>query len=201
MILEGRIRPGEKLIQLQLSRLFDVSLGMIREALFELQASGLIEAFDNRGIFVRKLDLAAIREFYTVRELFEGLAARECCGRLKSKDATKLRCIAQEIYDHALAENHREKSQQDRYFHQVIVESCGNRLLVAMQQQYRVLSKILGANTDPKSTLSGHLAIVDAIETGSREKAERSARKHVRAVLSVIERKLAAGSPDVLWMV
>src|SRR5215203_1534207 len=39
LILEGRIRPGEKLVQLQLARMFDVSLGMIREALFELQGS------------------------------------------------------------------------------------------------------------------------------------------------------------------
>ncbi len=63
--------------------MFNVSLGMVRESLFELQGSGLIETIDNRGVFVRRLDEQVISEFYTIRELFEGLAARDCCGHLK----------------------------------------------------------------------------------------------------------------------
>jgi DNA-binding GntR family transcriptional regulator len=53
--------------------MFDVSLGMVREALFELQRSGLIETVDNLGMFVRKIDAEMIREFYTARELFKAL--------------------------------------------------------------------------------------------------------------------------------
>jgi DNA-binding GntR family transcriptional regulator len=200
MILEGRIRPGDKIVQLQLSRMFDVSLGMIREALFELQRSGLIEAFDNRGIFVRKLDPQTIREFYTVRELFEGLAARECCGRLKPKDADELREMVKEVYRLAVAGRQAEKVKLDRDFHSRIVKISGNRLLVTMSQQYRVLGKIVGASTDPKGTRDSHLAIIDAIESGDRFKAEFTAREHIRRVLSVVEEKLANGAADLQWL-
>jgi DNA-binding GntR family transcriptional regulator len=199
LILEGRIRPGEKLVQLQLSRMFDVSLGMIREALFELQGSGLIESFDNRGIFVRNLDAAAVREFYTVRELFEGLAARECCGKLKPKHAAELRKLANDIYELAIGGNQREKMLRDREFHTRIVQLSENQLLKSMSQQYRVLSKIVSTNTDPKQTRAGHLAIVNAIEDGDELRAERVARQHIRRVLKVIERKLATGGQDLVW--
>lgn len=200
MILEGRIRPGEKIVQLQLSRMFDVSLGMIREALFELQRSGLIEAFDNRGIFVRRLDPQTIREFYTVRELFEGLAARECCGRLKPKEAGELRAMVKEVYQLAIAGRQAEKVKLDRDFHSRIVKISGNRLLVTMSQQYRVLGKIVGASTDPKGTRDSHLAIIDAIESGDPLKAEFAAREHVRRVLGVVEEKLASGAADLQWV-
>jgi DNA-binding GntR family transcriptional regulator len=199
LILEGRIRPGEKLVQLQLARMFDVSLGMIREALFELQGSGLIQSFDNRGIFVRQLDVAAVREFYTVRELFEGLAARECCGHLKPKHAAELRRMANEIFELASSGKQREKMLLDREFHARIVQLSENQLLIGMSQQYRVLSKIVGASTDPKQTRAGHLAIINAIENGDRIRAERLARQHVCRVQKVIEQKLAAGGEDLVW--
>lgn len=200
MILEGRIKPGEKIVQLQLSRMFDVSLGMIREALFELQRSGLIEAFDNRGIFVRKLDPQTIREFYIVRELFEGLAARECCGKLKPKDAAELRQMVEQVFQFANAGRQAEKVALDRDFHSRIVQISQNRLLIAMSQQYRVLGKIVGASTDPKGTRDSHLAIIKAIESGDPLKAEAAAREHVRRVMHVVEQKIASGGADLQWL-
>ena len=77
MIVNGRFRPGEKLVQLQLSRQFGVSLGMVREALFELEGLGLVESFDNLGVRVRSLDAQAMHELYVLREVFDGVAARQ----------------------------------------------------------------------------------------------------------------------------
>lgn len=200
MILEGRIRPGEKIVQLQLSRMFDVSLAVIREALFELQRSGLVEAVDNLGMFVRELDAQAVREFYTARELFEGLAARECCGRLKPEHASELRELAEEVYQAAIADRQQEKAALDRKFHSRIVEISGNRLLVGMGQQYRVLGKMVGARYNPEETRARHLAIVDAIESGDPEIAERVAREDIRAGRRVVEEKLSQKAADVYWL-
>jgi DNA-binding GntR family transcriptional regulator len=200
MILEERIKPGEKIVQLQLSRMFNVSLGMIREALFELQRSGLIEAFDNRGIFVRKIDPETIREFCTVRELFEGLAARECCGKLKPQDATDLLRMVDEVYRLAISGRQAEKAAVDREFHSRIVQISGNRLLVGMSQQYRVLGKIVGTSTDPQETRDSHIEIIKAIESEDPLKAEFAAREHVRRVLHVIEEKLRTGARDLQWL-
>jgi DNA-binding GntR family transcriptional regulator len=200
MILEGRIRPGEKIVQLQLSRMFDVSLGMIREALFELQRSGLVEAIDNLGIYVRKLDADMIREFYTARELFEGIAARECCGRLTKEQAAELRDLAEQIYKSGTGGQEQEKAAITRTFHSRIVEISGNRLLISLGHQYRVFGKVVGAACDPGESRNRHLAIVDAIERGNPDEAERVVRDAIRSGRKIVEEKLASGDQDVYWL-
>ena len=65
-ILNGEWRPGSKLIQQQLAKEFGVSMGLVREALLELQAWGLVETHDNRGIFVRRWNVDRLLEAYDV---------------------------------------------------------------------------------------------------------------------------------------
>jgi DNA-binding GntR family transcriptional regulator len=180
MIVDGRFRPGEKLVQLQLSRQFGVSLGMVREALFELEGLGLVESFDNRGVRVRLLDAQALHELSVLRELFDGLAARECCGKLQEKDAVPLRQTAERIYLLSQAGEYEERILLDREFHLRIAELSGNRLLMALARQHHLLGKIVGTTMDARVTLDGHLAIIDAILAGDADLAERAAREHLR---------------------
>lgn len=180
MIVDGRFRPGEKLVQLQLSRQFGVSLGMVREALFELEGLGLVESFDNRGVRVRSLDAQALHELSVLRELFDGLAARECCGKLKEEDAVRLRQMAERIYLLSQSGEYEERILLDREFHLRIAELSGNRLLMALARQHHLLGKVIGTTMDAKVTLDGHLAIVDAILANDVDLAERAAREHLR---------------------
>ena len=182
MIVEGRFRPGEKLVQLQLSRQFGVSLGMVREALFELEGLGLVESFDNLGVRVRTLDAQVMHELQVIREVFDGVAARECCGKLYEEDAADLRSLAERIYVLSMAGEYEEKNLLDRQFHLRIAELSGNRLLTALARQHQVLGKTWGGTTNAKDTLDGHLAIVDAILAGDADRAEQTARQHLRHV-------------------
>jgi DNA-binding GntR family transcriptional regulator len=180
MIVDRRLRPGEKLLQHQLARQFDVSLGMVREALFELQGLGLLESFDNQGIHVRALDARAMHELDVIREVFDGVAARECCGKLSQTDAAELRQIAERICSLTLAGDYEEKNMFDRQFHLRIAELSGNRLLPALARQHLVLGKTFGSMTDAEETLKGHLAIIAAIMGGDADKAQQAAQEHLR---------------------
>jgi DNA-binding GntR family transcriptional regulator len=179
MIVDGRFRPGEKLVQLQLSRQFGVSLGMVREALFELEGLGLVESFDNLGVRVRSVDAQLLHELQVLREVFDGVAARECCGKLKEEDAAQLREMAQQVYVLSVAGEYQEKNLLDRQLHLRIAELSGNRLLAALARQHQVLGKTWGGTKNAKDTLDGHLAIIDAIMAGDADKAEQAAREHL----------------------
>src|ERR1051325_2007693 len=72
-ILGGRHKPGEKLRQQKLADELGVAQSAVREALIELQASGLIKAIDNRGMFVNALSPEHVLEALEVRERVEGL--------------------------------------------------------------------------------------------------------------------------------
>jgi len=200
--LTGKLRPGEKLVQLQLAKKFDVSQNMIREALFELKEYGLVETSDNRGMFVRSLDARGIQEMLVIREIFEGVAARECCGRMSTKDASKLRKLADDILDVTLAGKHEAKIALDREFHLEIVRLTDSRILMMWAQRYHFLGKVVGnARTiGPEETWRGHNAIIDAIMAEDRNQAEEAAREHVRAAWPNLEESLVSGTCAIVWL-
>src|SRR3954451_6075161 len=90
LILSGELRPGERLTQQQLAKRFGVAQSVVRESLLELQFSGLVETVDNLGIFVSDLDATSLLQAYQVREVLEGLAARQCCERASRADIKEL---------------------------------------------------------------------------------------------------------------
>jgi DNA-binding GntR family transcriptional regulator len=76
MILSGQMKPGERLNEQQLAQRFGVSRGPIREAVRALEGAGYVEAVTNKGVFVRQVTMAEVRELYDVRAALFGLAGR-----------------------------------------------------------------------------------------------------------------------------
>ena len=75
-ILAGRLPPGSRLVECDLTSHFGVSRGPVREALRRLSADGLIEHWPHRGAVVRRLTEREIRELFLIRIEMEALAAR-----------------------------------------------------------------------------------------------------------------------------
>ena len=75
-ILAGRLEPGSRLIEFDLTARFAVSRGPVREGLRRLSADGLIEHWPHRGAVVRRLTEREIRELFLIRIEMEALAAR-----------------------------------------------------------------------------------------------------------------------------
>ena len=130
-ILDGTYPAGTQLKELYLAREFDVSQAPIREALRELEGSGLVASQRFRGTRVKGADFAEMRESYELRIMLEArsveLAAPygpqllEDLGEyLRSMD-TAVKADDSEAYiDNALR------------FHRRLVESSGNRTFLAV---------------------------------------------------------------------
>jgi DNA-binding GntR family transcriptional regulator len=83
MILNGQLKPGDRLRQDKLAETFGVSTMPIREALRQLQAEGLVTFRPRRGATVAKLSVSEYEEIYRIREELEILA---CCWAAKDFD-------------------------------------------------------------------------------------------------------------------
>src|SRR2546430_6525705 len=81
MIISGQRQPGSKLRQQELAAHFGVAQGVVREALLELAAYGLVEIIDNRGAYVSKIDKSRLLESVDVPAVHERLAARLLSAR------------------------------------------------------------------------------------------------------------------------
>lgn len=69
LILSGKYRAGQRLVQQELAARFGVAQSVVRESLLELQFCGLVRAVDNLGMLVSGLDAASALQAYEIREV------------------------------------------------------------------------------------------------------------------------------------
>ena len=200
MILNGEQRAGSKLVQQRLARRFGVAQGVVREALLELQAYGLVETVDNRGVFVSELSHQKLLDCFDVREMHEGLAARLCCDRITRAEVRELMAMAQSIHALATQEKVMEAASLDREFHQRLTHVSGNSMLIRLAENYRVLGKVIQMTRDPDAVRDEHLAILKAIEAGRADDAECLMRTHIRTGKQRLEEQIAQGKFVPRWL-
>ena len=130
-ILDGTYPAGTQLKELYLAREFDVSQAPIREALRELEGSGLVCSERFRGTRVRGADFAEMRESYELRTMLEMRSVKlaapyepqllaDLGEYLRGMDAAVAGEDSEAYIDNALR------------FHRRLVESSGNRTFLAV---------------------------------------------------------------------
>lgn len=203
LILSGEQPPGSKLVQLQLAKRFQTSLGSIREALLELQIYGLVETDDNRGIYVRKLDGKGLLDLIDVRELFEGQAARACAGRVAVEGPAlldELSHLIDQMTAASAAEDFVRSATIDRRFHHRLVELSGNSYLSALSMQCIELSKVVYTAASASHVERVHRQLLRAVASGDPDRAEHTARQHVRFLRDKVAALLAEGGKGIYWL-
>ncbi len=182
-ILAGRLAPGSRLVESELTTRFSVSRGPVREALRRLAAEGLIEHWPHRGALVRRLSARAIRELFQIRVEMEQLAARLAAGsddpEARARFAEAIRPIYGDRQRQApdyLAEN--------AAFHDAMMALAGNLQLrdLAMRLHLPLIMAQVGdiLTTDVlEASVREHRAIAAAILERDPEAAASLMRVHL----------------------
>ena len=89
-ILEGRIHPGQRLIERDVAERFNASRTPVREALRKLEMEGFIERKGRRGDVVRSIKRSEMEEAYALRMALEPLMVRCAIERLDEAQKKKL---------------------------------------------------------------------------------------------------------------
>jgi DNA-binding GntR family transcriptional regulator len=89
-IVEGRYRPGERLIEQRIAEELDLSRTPVREAFRMLQSEGLVEVQPNRGVSVRGLEVEEIGDLYELRARLEAMAAELAAARATTEELDEL---------------------------------------------------------------------------------------------------------------
>jgi DNA-binding GntR family transcriptional regulator len=169
----------------------------VREALLELQSCGLVEARDNRGIFVGELTPRKFLEYLDVRAVLEGLAASLCCEHMSRAEIRELKETAEAIRK-AGKEN---RIEDDIALDRVFITAC-----CRFQERYLPKSLRLwpgedtSAQAEPDTTFREHMAIIHAIEKGNPQDAEQRMRDHIVNSKHLIEERIKDGSFEPLWL-
>ncbi|MDB6100927.1 MAG: mcbR [Gammaproteobacteria bacterium] len=130
-ILDGTYPAGTQLKELYLAREFDVSQAPIREALRELEASGLVCSERFRGTRVRGADFAEMRESYELRMMLE-MRSVVLAAPYKPQLLADLAAYLREMDAAVKADDSEGYIDNALRFHRRLVESSGNRTFLAV---------------------------------------------------------------------
>ena len=89
-IVEGRYKPGQRLVEQRIGEEFDLSRTPVREALRQLEAEGLVHHEANRGAVVRGVTVEEVADLYDLRARLEGYAAELAALRIEPHELDRL---------------------------------------------------------------------------------------------------------------
>ncbi len=184
-IVNGALKPGDRLDEAALAERFEVSRTPLREAFKALAGSGLVETVPNRGTFVANVGLPQLIEMFEVMAELEGMCARLAARRISESESHELQSLLESC---AAAE---EGGDPDAYyyenqrFHDCIYRASHNAFLTQQTRQlqtrlkpYRRLQ--LRVRNRAARSLEEHRRIVDAILAGDGKAAEHHIKDHVQ---------------------
>lgn len=131
-IVEGRLVPGQRLIERTLTAMYGVSRTVIREALRQLESEGLVETIAHRGPVVRELTAGEARELYAIRAALEGLAARLFAGQAGAAQLRELAAAVAEVARAHRANDAGAMLAAKSRFYAVMYEGAGSAVLSQM---------------------------------------------------------------------
>lgn len=129
-ILGGEYRAGERLIEANLIARYDVSRTIVREALRNLSATGLLTYVPQKGHSVRKFSLADVENIYNLLILLEGYACELAVARLGPGDLERLGELHRQMSDNiGVKDSYHVHRDLNVRFHQVFIQASGNDIL------------------------------------------------------------------------
>jgi len=184
-IVDGRYRPGDRLVELQVAREFNTSQAPVREALRELEALRLVETQTYRGTRVRAISERELHEASLVRGVLEESAAVRGADVIKGRVA-ELRAEADAIERAASEGNFEAYARHNMTFHRLIVEAAGNEVMLrtwdSLMLEARTLIHLNTIPLDLDAVAASHHPIVDAFASGDGVLAGRLLREHAESV-------------------
>lgn len=196
-IQNGQLAPGQRLIEADLTKDYGVSRGPLREALRRLSAEGIIDFVPNKGAIVKRFSPKEIVDIFRIRQALEGLATRLATENLDA-DKHRKHWKMLEQFVKALAEEDFEFSEENRTFHNIILELCDNTQLqtLILQMQLPFLRYQIRGSLDRAyvhSSRKEHADIARAMLGHDAKLAEKRMQQHLGKALD----RLMSLRPDL----
>ena len=187
-ILRGDFAPRQRLIEAELAERYSAGRFVIRNALLQLAADGLVELQPNRGARVREISVDEAVEITEIRQAVEGLVAARAAEQVTAAQVEELRALGESMTRAVEQGELMRYSDLNATLHSQLREIAGHatatRIIEQLngqmvRHQFR-LSLVPGR---PSVSLPEHLAIIDAVCARDPERAGRPMGEHIGSVI------------------
>ncbi|AWW74409.1 hypothetical protein CD351_08220 [Erythrobacter sp. KY5] len=185
-ILGGELVPGQRLVEAEFMREYDVGRSAVRDAFMQLESDGLVELKHQRGARVVRLNRVEIADLFGVREQLEGYAARLAADRVDEAGHRDWLLAQKAIWEGKdVLYNERTHMDKNMPLHEGIIQMSGNKCLVETLKRLhipvyrkRFLDQLVVERRE--QSIADHLSIIDMLLRGNAAESENQMRQHVR---------------------
>lgn len=180
-ILKGTLKPGERVSEPELAERFGISRTPIREAFRQLESEGYLEVIPRKGAVVASLSERDIEEFYAIKIILEGFAAKMAAEKLTAKDIERLETINEKLQKIADEGDVKSFFRVHNEFHDVFIKAAGNDKLYEMINQLVMKFKRLrlASLSQPgrmEISVEDHRDMIEAFKNHDGERADNLVR-------------------------
>lgn len=198
-ILKGDLKPGERLMELQLAARLGVSRTPIREAIRMLQQEGLAITVPRRGAEVAGISEKDMEDVLQIREALEVLAAQLACEKISEGQIEQLKENIKEFEAAAFTGDIKRIAGADVKFHEIIFEAAQNPRLVSMLnnlsgQIYRYRMEYLKEGENYPKLVEEHRQITEGLLLSDKDYVTEMTKRHMKnqenTIKDVIRRRV-----------
>jgi DNA-binding GntR family transcriptional regulator len=189
-ILARRLMPGTRLGEQALSLLFECSRTLVREALMQLTARGIVQLSSRRGWFVVQPSESEAREAFEARKVIETGLIRSA----QPMQPATLRRLKRHIQEERAALKATDVGRRSFLlgdFHVCLAECLGNQLLADTLRDFTARTTLIAmlyqSSHDANESCQEHIDIVQALEQGDQALAERLMAAHIGHVQATLQ--------------
>ena len=183
-IRSGILKPGERLMEIQLAEELGVSRTPVREAIRRLELEGCVIMMPRRGTYVANISIRDINEVFEIRTSLESLSSGLAAERITDEELERLQRLLVEIGAHIESGDMDKIVKTDTEFHDLLYQASRNQRLVGIisnlrEQLTRFRTTSMSYPGRLKATLEEHRIIVEAIAQGDVKAARKAAENHM----------------------
>jgi DNA-binding GntR family transcriptional regulator len=182
-IIEGRLKPNERLVAADLARRHGTSTNPVREALQLLRGEGFVTFAQNRGARVRPIDQDFVRDIYEIGVLIEPALTRWFVSMATASDIAELERIQTLMEENDFADPNRH-SELDTAFHTVMYQRHYNRHAAELWWKHREVLRAVSRRFNftlarRAAVMREHRELIQLVKAQEPDKAAELIARHV----------------------
>jgi len=186
-ILSGDLKPGERLMEINLAEQLGVSRTPVREAIRKLELENFVEMIPRKGAYVAQLKAKDILDILEIRALFDGYAASAAAQRMSDEEVKSLGSTLDKFNKAVVKGDKQAMIDTDNRFHDQLIQATKNRKLIeivsGLQDQFQRFRIIYFNEFDNYTDMqNSHQELYEAISKRDVRSARERAEKHIKIV-------------------